>query len=166
MSPLEKTFKNHYKEFCLLSFHYTQDMSEAEDVVQDVFVKVLEKSEDITQLKHYLMVAVKNASLKRITNKYACVELKEQSLTEGSLFSETDKEHAFKRKVQLYKQIDLLPTQCRKIFLMCVLEGYKYQEVADRLGISVNTVKTQMKKAYKILRIALKSLYLLIITAA
>lgn len=149
-----------------MSYHYTKDMSEAEDVVQDVFVKVLEKKDEIHQLKHYLTVAVKNASLKRVSNKYQTVAMQNQIESGSPFFSDDEKEADFKRKAQLYKQIDLLPVQCKKIFLLCVLEGCKYQEAADQLGISVNTVKTQMKKAYKILRIALKSVYLLIVSAA
>lgn len=50
------------------------------------------------------------------------------------------------------RMIEELPFQCRVIFKLVVLEEMKYQEVATYLDLSVNTVKTQMKIAYKILR--------------
>ena len=52
----------------------------------------------------------------------------------------------------LYRMINRLPDECRKIFLMAALDDMKYQEIADALQISVNTVKTQMKIALRFLR--------------
>ena len=52
----------------------------------------------------------------------------------------------------LLKAIDGLPERCKKIFVMTTLEKKKYVEVADLLGISVNTVKVQVSKAYRILK--------------
>ena len=52
----------------------------------------------------------------------------------------------------LTKTVDELPDRCKKIFVMTTLEKKKYTEVADLLGISVNTVKVQVSKAYRILR--------------
>lgn len=53
---------------------------------------------------------------------------------------------------EIQKAINLLPEQCRLIFTLCCLENMKYQEVADKLGISINTVRTQMTRAFKSLR--------------
>ena len=52
----------------------------------------------------------------------------------------------------LYNTIDKLPGKCRKVFLMACLNDKSYQEIADELGTSINTVKTQMKTALKFLR--------------
>lgn len=52
----------------------------------------------------------------------------------------------------LLKAIDELPDRCKKIFVMTTMEKKKYTEVADLLGISVNTVKVQVSKAYRILK--------------
>ncbi len=49
----------------------------------------------------------------------------------------------------LYQTIDKLPEKCRKVFLMACLNDKTYQEIADELGTSINTVKTQMKTALK-----------------
>lgn len=157
MISLEKTFKACYKELCTISFFYTKDIAEAEDVVQDVFVKIMEKQNQIKDLENYLKVAVKNASLKRISKKYQSEKIDDTVLFYNESNTENENELALQKKVQLHKQINLLPEQCKKIFLLCVLDDFKYKEAADALGISINTVKTQMKKAFKILRVTLKS---------
>lgn len=48
--------------------------------------------------------------------------------------------------------VDSLPEKCREIFVLACIEGLKYREVAERLDVSVNTVKTQLKSAYSKLR--------------
>ena len=55
-------------------------------------------------------------------------------------------------KLHLQKAISVLPEPSKKVFKLCVLEGQKYKVAADTLGISVNTVKYHVKKAYKTLR--------------
>ncbi|MDO6736384.1 sigma-70 family RNA polymerase sigma factor [Wenyingzhuangia sp. 2_MG-2023] len=166
MSNLEKTFKACYKDLCIMSFFFTKDIAEAEDVVQDVFVKIMEKQDQIKELENYLKVAVRNASLKRISKKYQSEKIDETVLFYNESNTESENELALQKKVQLYKQINLLPEQCKKIFLLCVLDDLKYKEAADALGISINTVKTQMKKAFKILRTTLKSACILYIISS
>ena len=56
---------------------------------------------------------------------------------------------------KLYLAIEMLPEERRRILHMVCMEGMKYQEVADCLGISINTVKTQMGRAFQFLRRAL-----------
>ena len=48
--------------------------------------------------------------------------------------------------------VDSLPEKCREIFILACIEGLKYKEVGERLDVSVNTVKTQLKSAYSKLR--------------
>src|SRR5262249_39204246 len=55
-------------------------------------------------------------------------------------------------KVRLYQAIDQLPEQCRKVFRMSRFEEMKQQEIADRLGISIKTVKNHITHALQELR--------------
>ena len=48
--------------------------------------------------------------------------------------------------------VDSLPEKCREIFILACIEGLKYKQVAEKLDVSVNTVKTQLKSAYSKLR--------------
>jgi RNA polymerase sigma-70 factor (ECF subfamily) len=53
---------------------------------------------------------------------------------------------------KINQAIETLPPQCKKIFLLAFIDDLSYQETADALGLSKNTVKTQMGIAYKLLR--------------
>ena len=53
---------------------------------------------------------------------------------------------------RLWTAIDSLPERCREIFLMSKRDGLKYEDIADELGISENTVRNQISKALKILK--------------
>ena len=63
----------------------------------------------------------------------------------------------------LHESINNLPIGCKSILELYAFDGHKYKSAANHLGISMNTVKTQIKKAYKILRHDLKNDYLFLI---
>ena len=75
-------------------------------------------------------------------------------LNQGAWVRLEDKEREYN---QLYQALHKLPEQCKQVFTLCCLQDMKYQEAADYLGISINTVRTQMGRAYKILRNSLDS---------
>ncbi len=52
----------------------------------------------------------------------------------------------------LWKAIDKLPAQRKAIFLSSNKDGLTYMQVADKMGVSINTVKTQIRLAYQFLR--------------
>ena len=112
------------------------------------------------QLDHYLYVSVRNACYTFLKNKKEHVKLDEvdsrKTYTE-EISSDSDGLQIIRR------MIEELPFQCRVIFKLVVLEEMKYQEVATYLDLSVNTVKTQMKIAYKILREKLRPYHALLL---
>jgi RNA polymerase sigma-70 factor (ECF subfamily) len=55
-------------------------------------------------------------------------------------------------EARMWTAIDSLPERRRETFLLCKRDGLKYEEIADRLGISVNTVKNQVSKALKTIK--------------
>ncbi|MDO5979782.1 RNA polymerase sigma factor [Flavivirga spongiicola] len=164
MDSIEEIFRKNYKELCILSYYYLKDINEAKDVVQDVFVKIIEqnKLKELKNSESYFKTAVRNTSLKRIQKRKKTDTLSNHNLFYNPANTEEQEAIALKNKIELYKQIDLLPEQCKNVFLLCVLNDLKYKEAAEVLKISINTVKTQMKKAFKILRSSLKDTHLLL----
>ena len=160
---IEQLFKKHYRDYCLLSYSYVTKWEIAEDIVQDVFVKVLTNKDNtiLLNLNSYVWRAIKNNSIKYITRTRKFETLDENCLSiplpDEPLIIETN------RTSVLQESINNLPPGCKSVFILCALDGKKYNSAAENLGISVNTVKTQMKRAYKILRHDLKNYYLLII---
>lgn len=162
----EKLFREHYQRLCFYANIVTKDMEVAEDIVQDVFVKcwaAVQGGELEIQQEHYLYRSVKNAALnyikaQKVRKDYA--EAQEAGHHDGTL--EEDALVASETRERIMNAIDQLPPQCRKVFMLCVLDDKSYKEAAEHLGISVNTVKSQMTKAFSNLRGQLKDLVFLV----
>lgn len=162
---IETVFRENYKELCMISCYYTQNIAESEDVVQDLFVTIIAKNrmDSINDFKGYLRIAVRNASLKRIrkSKKVGFISEKIKKTIVSSGRTKEQEMILLEKKALLYKEIEKLPEQCKKTFLLCCADGLKYHETAEVLEISVNTVKSQIKKAYKLLRLSLHGAYFL-----
>jgi RNA polymerase sigma-70 factor, ECF subfamily len=65
--------------------------------------------------------------------------------------------------IRIDQAIEELPEKCREIFLMNRYEQLKYQEIADKLQISVKTVETQMSKALQRMRVSLNEYLTLLV---
>jgi RNA polymerase sigma-70 factor (family 1) len=162
----EKLFREHYETLCFYANIVIKDMETSEDIVQDVFVKcwtaILQDGLEIQQ-EHYLYRSVKNAALnyvksQKIRKNYA----DDYGATHTEADMGNDQLVAAETRDRIMSAIDQLPPQCRKVFMLCVLEDKSYKEAAEQLSISVNTVKTQMTKAFSTLRPQLKDLTFLV----
>lgn len=155
-SGFKNLFDQYYKPLCIYSLKYCDSFSQAEDIVQDFFVKFwddkLYKKLD-GSIGPYLFKAIKNNTLLYIKNKskYRFENIENQ--VNGLIYDEgIDYESLEKEKIKLYKEIDALPEKCREVFKVIVIENLKYKEAAEQLGVSVNTVKTHYSRALKQLR--------------
>ncbi len=157
---IEIVFRKHYREFCLLSYSYVSCSDLAQDIVQDIFVKILveKKVSEISNLNGYIWKSVKYASIKNVKRSKKLTPIHENTLV-FTLPEEKEERLAISLEPKLQSAMDKLPEHCKKVFELCVLDGQKYQVAANSLGISVNTVKTQMKKAYRILRYDLRNVH-------
>lgn len=131
------------------------DRDLAEDLVQQFFVQLWEKRDELEitgAAKSYLLRGVHNACLNQIKHQKV-VQTHEQEVMKSSdeAFSESHIE-AFEMQQRIEATIKHLPKECRRIFLMSRLQEKKYKEIADELGISVKTVENQMGKALKLIR--------------
>lgn len=153
-SGLRLLFDKYYIPLCVYAIKYIDSYSEAEDLVQEIFIKFWEekKANNLTSsLKAYLFAAIRNNALNLIrkNKKFQIVELNENIDLEEEVFNS----EAFELKKQkLYAEIEQLPPQSKNIFTAIIFENKKYKEVAKTLGISVNTVKTHFSRALKHLR--------------
>ena len=131
---------------------YLKDSTLAEEIVNDVFLKIWEDGESIkieSSLKSYIYKAIINRSINAL-NKIKREPAPETDLTNIP-------EHGYEMRqieenelaVKLYAAIDQLPDQCRKVFEMSRFEEMKQQDIADKLGISIKTVKNHITIALK-----------------
>lgn len=150
----EMIFKQYYKPLVAYSRTILKDHQEAEDVVQQVFITIWNKKNEllnVTSFRSYLYRSVYNASLNRIKQ----VGIRQQYAKEFSLNAKEAFEERSDQKeleIQIENAMRRLPEQCGKIFRMSRFEQLKYKEIADTLGLSVKTVENQMGKALKLMR--------------
>ena len=128
-----------------------------EDLVQEVFISVWEGKRtfsDSRELTNYLYRACYNNALLYIRTHQIHDSIlnglpqEEDFEDEEMLYALTVKEEAIR---QLYFYIEELPAEQRRIILLRI-EGHSWDEIASRLGVSINTVKTQKSRSYKFLR--------------
>jgi RNA polymerase sigma-70 factor, ECF subfamily len=154
----ERYYKEHYKSFFLMSCKYLKDPAQAEEIVNDVFLKLWEDGDKMkieSSLKSYIYKAVINRSLNVLNkSKRELIYQKHQpAISEESYELMQIEENEL--TVKIYAAIEQLPDQCRKVFEMSRFEELKQQEIADKLGISIKTVKNHITIALKQLSIAL-----------
>lgn len=148
---VEELFKKNYALLCLVSFSIVKDKDVAKDIVQDFFVSFWNKRESIsisTSFEAYARKSVKNLSLQYLNKKNKEQRMFEDIRAEDSSSNIPND----KQNNKLNELVNLLPEKRKEIFLSVVVHGKSYAEIAETNGISVNTVKTQMKRAYAFLR--------------
>lgn len=156
----------YYSKLVRFAREYVVLEEDAENITQDVFTDMWEKRDSIGFIENmnaYLFRLVKNRCLdylkhKAFEQKYiehiqSSFEM-ELSLKLRSLdrFDISNLSEENETEVLIRKAIDSLPQRCRDIFMLSRMEGLKYREISERLGISVNTVECQMGIALKKLR--------------
>ena len=150
-------FKEHFHPLCFLAQRYVKDFDTAREIVQDAFMAVWLKRHTIDVSKSprpYLSASVQNKCLNylrdsRKFNKDLLICEHLMGDAEGEL-SDIMVVKDISRRID--EAIAELPEKCREVFLMNRYEQLKYQEIADKLGISVKTVETHMSKALQHMR--------------
>jgi RNA polymerase sigma-70 factor (ECF subfamily) len=147
-------FDDHYEFIRNYLFYLSGDMDIAEDIVQDVFMKLWEIRDTVKDetVKPLLFRIARN--LYYNTHKRKMLDMKFVSMAEDNRENESP-EYLLEMKefdAKLQKAISKLPEHCRTIFLMSRIDDLKYHEIAESMKISVKAVEKQVSKALKILR--------------
>ena len=151
---MENLFKEHFPMLCLIAFGIVKDKDLAKDIVQDFYMSYWQRREAIAitiSFKAYAIRAVKNMSLLSLEKAK-----KEKSLLQSLNTPKyndpepMDPPNTNGRKIQAL--VNELPESRKQIFISAIINGRSYAEIAEMHGVSINTVKTQMKRAYAFLR--------------
>jgi RNA polymerase sigma factor (sigma-70 family) len=140
---------------------YATDKAEAEDILQDSFLKIFFNIKDFSGTGSFIgwlrKVAVNTAIThyhKNLKYRYH-VEIEEYVSVETGV---TSFEEDFFTSDELYKVLNELPTGYRMVFNLYAVEGYKHKEIAEMLGIDTNTSKSQYSRAKAVIRDKLEKL--------
>jgi RNA polymerase sigma-70 factor (ECF subfamily) len=164
LAAFEQLYKKYYTFFRLVAFHITRNYDDAEEVVSEVFVKLWNNRGEIeitTSVKAYITRSIQNTAINFI-KKQALVKSVTNNLDDSAnCLLAWDSDYPLGQLYEkdvieiLKKSINHLPEGCRKVYLMSRQREFSYSDIAEKLGISVNTVKMHMKIALSRLRVAL-----------
>jgi RNA polymerase sigma-70 factor (family 1) len=165
-SAFTTIFSTYYRDLVIFANSFTKQTEVSEEIVQEVFVNFWDSRNQIfikTSLKSYLLKTVQNRCIDwlrhlKIRDKYSGMVLESAILMENDtenyiLHSELEKD--------LYKALDELPAELSKTFKMSRIDGVKYQEIAEELGVSVRTIEVRIAKVLTLLHEKLQD-YLII----
>ncbi|WP_020530603.1 RNA polymerase sigma-70 factor [Flexithrix dorotheae] len=155
-STFDYVFKKYYTELCRYGLKITGNEEVTEEIVQDIFVYVWEKGDQLniqTNLKGYLLKAVKNRSINYLKSQLANQHFEEiQPHTMSDEVSGHSEIENSELELIIKRGINQLPNKCQLIFKLSRHTGLTYEEISKELNISKKTVEAQMGIALKKLR--------------
>lgn len=152
----EALFRAYYKPLLIYSERIVSDTDDANEIVQDIFLKLWEKRKNLeikTSVNSYLYRAVYNNSLQLLKRKKLDLKYKQYKFHQSNeSISPSENMIATELNHKIGLLLEQLPDNCKRIFRMSRFQGLKYQEIADELAISIKTVEANMTKALKFFR--------------
>lgn len=159
----QKDFKHAYDLYYDLIYTFAYNLigkeDEAQDITTDTFIKLWrlhENFESLNNIKAFLYITSRNACLDFLRH------LKVERKTYGNILYSQKLEELLPNEmidaevfIELDRQIERLPTKCRKIFKLIYYQNLNTSEVAQELGISNQNVLNQKARAIQLLRTAL-----------
>ncbi len=162
----KKLFDEYYSLMCSLAFEYVNDYFTARTIAEDVMLTIWEKKENLhitCSLKQYLLKSTRNRSidyLRQNNNSRNFLNIDDIDaahttcfLSEEDLFEQIISDEL---EIKIHDLINKMPEECRNVFVLSRYDGLQNQEIANRLNISINTVKYHIKNALSNLRIELQ----------
>ena len=149
---LKILYDRYYYHMYLYAKRLYHNQNGLEEAVSDCFIKLWTKRNDIVieySVKSYLFLILRNGLIDIFRKKRGIIFLEVNSLPDlpnDETFNEFD------QYARLYNVLDRIPEQRRRILELAVFESYSYSQIAEKLDITVNTVKTQMGRAYRFLK--------------
>jgi RNA polymerase sigma-70 factor (family 1) len=142
-------------ELLLFSMGFIRNKEVAEEIVSDVFVKIWNNRrelENIRNLKSYLFISVKNGCLTHLR------KIKKEKIISIDEFSEfhflpvegPENEYIDNEiRNEIYQSIEKLPPKCKLAFTLAKINGLKYKEIAEVMGVTEKTVNNHLVTAVK-----------------
>ena len=160
LSAFEALFRQYYPPMCVIAGKLVANREVAEDIVQDVFIRLWEKKAEydkIPDFRTFLYVAVRNLCYNYLRDKKKTIDFSQIELPDKQLsFQEQLIQEETYRLIS--NAIAELPVQSGKIMRLA-LEGKQNKEISEILGIAVTTVKTLKYNALKMLKNSLKGYF-------
>lgn len=150
-------YNTYWRRIYALGLDYLKSSEAAEDVVQDLFLKlwsIRKTLPEVRSFRPFFLVMARNMMISHLRKRMIHSELKEESWEQaGHEFLQPDYLLTMKEYRKIMEEgIDLLPSQQQRAFRLSRENGMTYEQIAEAMGISPLTVRTHMSKALVALR--------------
>lgn len=146
----------YHHKLCVYAYGLTHDRDMAEDLVQNVFIRIWNKRDKLNpdfSIIGFLYKSVYNEFIDQYRKQKQTVPLEKKYIEALSSIVEDEDEHYLERIIKLVKtEIQNLPPKCKETFLLSKEEGLTNIEIAEYKKISIKTVEAHISKAFSILR--------------
>jgi RNA polymerase sigma-70 factor (ECF subfamily) len=150
----EKLFRSSYVSLVRYAKTILRDHDTAEEIVQELFFRLWQDRQNLTiesSLNGYLYRSVHNRALHYIEHQQVVSRHAGEMTARAEVVSEPVTEAIYYSELQarVARVLERLPERCRMIFRMSRFEGLKYNEIANKLTVSLKTVEADMGKALR-----------------
>lgn len=165
----QELFDAFYPPLVIYSYKFTYDQPASEDLVQESFIYLWENADNLKiekSLHAYLFTMVRNRSLNHLkkikvtdTNYLFDISISPFDDFQEDIFSEIEMGQLVLKAEEI---LNGLPEKMQEIFKLKEMHNLSYKEIAKERGISINTVKTQLKRARFKIKAALLIVFILV----
>ena len=151
-SAYDDLFHTHYLKLFHFAYAIVNDKSTAQDIIQEIFTTLWSNRKELDTTQNvisYLYVSIRNRCYSFITRRHPSTPIEE--INDSIQTPDLSPDENIKSPI-IWNAIESLPLQQKIIFKLIVIEEYTYKEAAEKLDITINTIKTQMQRACKHLR--------------
>ena len=157
INSFDQLFRLYSSRLFFFAKGFLKNRQDAEEIVQDVFIKVWEHRADLDEfrsIRSFLFTIAHRAMIDGFRKKEReNLLLKKVKLDQSELDDETQQKLQYDSiKEQVDKMVEMMPPKRKLIYKLSREEGLSHQEIADKLNISKNTIENQIAEALKFLR--------------
>lgn len=154
-------YNRYFDKVSSIAFRYIKDPIKAEDLVQEIFLKIWDgrdRYSSVEKFSSYLFSMIRNETLQKLKRSMREMAANGQFILEQGISDNTTERSMYEEENQLLveKAVENLPTQQRKVFLLVREGGRSYQDIADELRLSRNSVRNHMHLAIKSIKDSLQ----------
>ncbi len=158
----EEVFKSYHDELYNFLVYKIGDSQTAEDILQDVFIKLWENRHQLKtnlSIKAYLYTIAKNLALNYFRHKKVILKFQQEIEMSSSQDQSPSPQSVLEFEEfssKLFEVLENLPEQQRLIFMMSRQSNLSHKDISERLNLSIKTVETHIGRALKTLAKSLK----------
>ena len=146
----------YYHRLCVYAFNLSHDQDQAEDIVQNVFMRIWKHRKNLKadfSINSFLYKSVYNEFIDQYRNQKPFFPLEKKFIDEITSIIEDENQDSIQRIIKLMKEeIQKLPPRCKEVFLLSKEDGLTNVEIAEYKNLSIKAVEKHITTAFKILR--------------